>query len=86
MLETLTAEGEFVKIKPSRLVSWILAKYFERGFDRDKSEIIKNHFNSKEYLKSIVRNMDSSDDLSSVLQNTLDKIGNSKRRGRRKVV
>jgi len=74
ILSVLKAEKEFVKITPSKLVSWIIKTYAKKYFARDKKQIVKDHFNSKEYLKHVTKGLNPDDDLESVLKLALDKV------------
>jgi CHAT domain-containing protein len=60
-----------IKITPSKLGSWIISEFYKSYFPRYKSKIAKEHFNTKEYLKNIVSNIDESDDIEVVLKSTL---------------
>ena len=74
MLKELGREGGFVKISPSQLISWIVVSFWEKDFAKQKGKIEKAHFNSKGYLKSMAENFNRSDDLESVLKETLKQI------------
>lgn len=80
MLLTLKSEGSCIRISPSRLVSWIVSYFSKRDFSRQKKRIIREHFNSKEYLRHIAKNLNESDSLEAVLKETLNQIKPSKRR------
>lgn len=60
-----------IKITPSKLGSWIISEFYKSYFTRYKGKIAKEHFNTKEYLKKIVSNIDENDDLEAVLKSTL---------------
>ena len=73
MYEELKDE-KCIKITPSKLGSWIISEFFKSYFPRYKAKIIKEHFNSKEYLKNLALSLDDSDDLEQVLRDTLKEI------------
>ena len=60
-----------IKITPSKLGSWIISEFYKSYFTRYKKKISKEHFNTKEYLKNIVTNIDENDDIEAVLKSTL---------------
>lgn len=74
MLEALKGSGDFVKINPSKLVSWIITKFEAESFERNKAQIIQDHFNSKEYLRDLATKIQSSDNAADVLAAALQKI------------
>lgn len=74
MLEALKGSGDFVKINPSKLVSWIITKFETESFERNKAQIIQDHFNSKEYLRDLATKIQSSDNAAEVLAAALQKI------------
>jgi len=63
-----------VKITPSRLASWIIYDFYENYFEKRKNKIKKDHFNSKEYLKKVVQNIEEGSDIEAVLKSTLSKL------------
>lgn len=71
MLQELKDSGDFVKINPSRLVSWIVEGFKKESFEKKKDQIIQDHFNSKEYLRNIAKTISDSDDLEKVLRDTI---------------
>ena len=71
MMEALKTDGDFIRINPSRLTSWIVKKFKRDYFERNKDLISQDHFNSKEYLKNIAKNISDSDDLEKVLRETI---------------
>lgn len=73
-----------IKITPSKLGSWIISEFYKSYFPRYKGKIAKEHFNSKEYLKKIMNNVDESENLEDVLRQALNQIiqpANKKTRG-----
>ena len=81
MLEALKGSGDFVKINPSKLVSWIITKFEAESFERNKAQIIQDHFNSKEYLKHVTQRISSEDDLEAILKVALDKVRKATHKG-----
>ncbi|MCB9061370.1 MAG: hypothetical protein H6622_07615 [Halobacteriovoraceae bacterium] len=74
MLQELKDSGDFVKINPSRLVSWIVEGFKKESFEKKKDKIIQDHFNSKEYLRDLATKIQSSDNAADILANALQKI------------
>lgn len=71
MMEALKTDGDFIRINPSRLTSWIIKKFKRDYFERNKDLITQDHFKSKEYLKNVAKNISDSDDLEKVLRETI---------------
>lgn len=63
-----------IKITPSKLGSWIISEFYKSYFSRYKGKIAKEHFNSKEYLKKIMNNVDENENLEDVLRQALNHI------------
>jgi outer membrane PBP1 activator LpoA protein len=63
-----------VKITPSKLGSWIISEFYKSFFSRYKGKIAKEHFNSKEYLKKMMSNVDENENLEDVLRQALNQI------------
>lgn len=74
MLEALKKNGDFVKINPSKLASWIITKFENESFEKHKTKIMQDHFNSKEYLLDLATKIQSSDNAADVLASALQKI------------
>lgn len=74
MLQELKGSGDFVKINPSRLASWIVEGFRKESFDKKKDQIIQDHFNSKEYLRDLATRIQSSDHAADILADALQKI------------
>jgi len=60
-----------VKITPAKLTSWIIQKFYLRYFRQYKTKIAKEHFNSKEYLKKVISQMNDDDSIEEILKSTL---------------
>ncbi|NOT77737.1 MAG: hypothetical protein HOP07_01895 [Bacteriovoracaceae bacterium] len=74
MLINLKGNGNFVRITPSRLLSWIITKFRTESFEKHKNQIIQEHFNSKEYLRDLATKIQNSDDAAILLTAALEKI------------
>lgn len=74
MLKALKASGDFIKINPSKLVSWIITKFETESFEKQKSQIIQEHFDSKEYLRDLSTKIQNTDDATEMLELALRKI------------
>jgi hypothetical protein len=77
MYDELKSEA-CIKITPSKLSSWIIAEFQKSYFKRYKKKITKEHFNSKEYLKAIISNVDENENLEDVLRQALSDIKSPK--------
>lgn len=75
MIADLKKEEACIRVSPSKLVSWIVEKYAKTGFVSDKDVIIKNFFDSKGYLKNMIRGAQSSDEIEAALRIALLKVG-----------
>ena len=80
MIAKVKEEGQFVKINPSKLVSWIVSWFFGCEFEREKVRIIQEHFNGKEYLKNILQDTKSNKDVERALKEALEVVAPKKRR------
>ncbi len=60
-----------IKITPTKLSSWIIQKFYQSYYKQYKTKITKEHFNSKEYLKKIVSQMNDHDSIEEILKTTL---------------
>jgi len=87
MFTVLREEGKYIKINPSRLTSWVVSKFAKKYFGKSKSEIVKAHFNSKEYLKDLASNIEDNENPAEVLSQALKSIqaGNKVSRSRSNV-
>ena len=83
MIGKVKEEGQFVKINPSKLVSWIVSWFFKCKFEREKARIIQEHFNGKEYLKNILQDTKSNEDVERALKEALEAVAPKKRRRQR---
>jgi hypothetical protein len=67
-------DQECVKITPAKLSSWIIQKFHSSYFRQHKAKITKDHFNSKEYLKGIMKNVGEEENLEEILRKALTNI------------
>jgi hypothetical protein len=67
-------DEECVKITPAKLSSWIIQKFHTSYFRQHKTKITKDHFNSKEYLKDMMKNVGAEENLEEVLRKALSNI------------
>ena len=72
-----------IKVTPSKLGSWIISEFYKSYFNRYKKKISKEHFNTKEYLKKVVSNIDENDDIEAVLKSTLQELSPRKTKSKR---
>ncbi len=72
MLAKLKEEGKFLKVNHARLSSWIIKKFEEALFIKCKQEIIKECFDSKEYLKDLASKIDGNENAKALLSDTLN--------------
>lgn len=79
MYEELKDE-KCVKITPSKLGSWIISEFQKSYFSRYKTKVAKEHFNSKEYLKSLMNKINDEDDLEEILKTSLEKLNPKKQK------
>jgi len=80
LIKEIKDNEKFVKITPSKLVSWIIKKYYPKNLNRDMSIIAKDHFNSKEYLKFLASNIKGGTSLENVLKIANNEIIKGKRK------
>jgi hypothetical protein len=67
-------DQECVKVTPAKLSSWIIQKFYSSYFRQHKAKITKDHFNSKEYLKGIMKNVGEEENLEEILRKALTNI------------
>ena len=84
MLEEVKEGSLFVQLTPSKLVSWIVSRYRERFFCREKVSIRKAHFNHKKHLREALKSVNSEDELKDALSDVMRKVGRRKRQERNK--
>jgi intergrase/recombinase len=88
MYEDLKSQETCISISYSKLVSFIVEQYAKASFAHDRDAIVKRYFNSKEYLKNIIRGVHKSEDVEEALKNALLKVtssGNPKTQRARKL-
>ena len=74
MIKNLKVTEQCIKVTPSKLVSWIVERYRIGSFAQDEQTIIKAHFNSREYLKKVVQEIEPGGDVAQALQAALEKV------------
>lgn len=84
MEEILKSQGNHVKFQPSRFISFLVQQYRNSHFEQDKEILIKEFFNSKEYVASALKNAKSTAEIQEVLDEAIKRL-KTERRGRRKV-
>lgn len=57
MFSKLKEENQYVKVSASDLVSWILSSYREKTFEKEIEKIAREYFDSKRYLRDVVKQM-----------------------------
>ena len=77
MIEELKKEGDFVKVTPSGLVSQIVGHYFKTDFAKERTRLVKEYTDRREYLKIILRDVKSEEEL----DHALAKMAAKKHRG-----
>lgn len=77
MTTELTSQEACVRFTPSSLVSWIVNEYEKGSFVENKGAIIRDHFNTKEYLKKVIRDIRSPEDMATALHSMLQKVNNA---------
>ncbi len=74
MLSDLKAREGCIRISPSKLASWIVGHYRLSSFEQDQEEIIRAHFNPREYLKRMLDGSVPESGLADALQTALTRI------------
>ncbi len=74
MLDHLKNNNDYIKINASKLTSWIIQRFYDNSFKREKSRIISDHFQKVDYFKSILNDMDESLDPEAMLKMMQKKI------------
>jgi hypothetical protein len=84
MEEILKSQGKYVKFQPSRFISFLIQQYRNNHFEQDKEILMKEFFDSKEYLASALKNAKSTEEIQEVLDEAIKRL-KIDRRGRRTV-
>lgn len=79
MIEELKAQGDYLKINPSRLASWVINRFHRDGFKKAIPQICQDHFNSKEYLKNLAAQVDGNENAAALLTEALAAIKSKNR-------
>lgn len=74
MLARLRAKEACIRISSSKLVCWIIERYFDTAFEDDQERIIQRHFDSKEYLKNEMKAAQSPEDVERILKSVLVRV------------
>ncbi len=80
MLNTLKQEGEFIRINPNKLVSWIVENFHVNRFSSTKAEIAKSHFNPRAYLLNVASKATNGDEAKALLTDALAKLQINKKK------
>ncbi len=72
-IEELKKEGRFVKVAPSELVSRIVEHYFKADFAKERTRLVKEYTDRREYLKTILRDVKSEEELDHALAKVIVK-------------
>ena len=83
MLEQIKDEGECIKITPSKLTSWLVERFAINYFPKDMELILKEHFNSKVFLRNVLKEIENEEDLASALNGALKVVKSKKPRKRK---
>jgi hypothetical protein len=76
-------KSECIRLSPSQLVGWILARYLKASFQADRESLIQAHFDTKEYLKKVLKEIqDEKTDVAVVLNTALKRVNLSDGMGR----
>lgn len=80
-VKEIKQDKKFIKINESKLASEIIIRFFERYYKKDKDILVKLFFDKKSYLKNIIQNSNSDEELLSSVSQYLN---GTKKRGRKK--
>ncbi|MCB0309257.1 MAG: hypothetical protein KDD48_07780 [Bdellovibrionales bacterium] len=58
MMKQLKVENPYTRINSTKLSSWIIEYFFKSCFRKCKSKMIADHFQSKEYFKHMLSQLD----------------------------
>ena len=91
MVQKLKSENQYIKLSPSKFISFIVSRYFEGQFEKDITVLDHYFFNSKEFLAEELPKAKTPEEVKEVLQKVmqgLDKLDLdvSKLRKKKKVV
>lgn len=74
MITALKAKEACIRITPSKLVAWIVEHYKQGAFESEQEQIIRAHFNSKEYLKRVMNGVSTEGGIAEALETALKRI------------
>ena len=62
-VKDMKQDNDFIKINEAKLASEIITRYFEKYFSKEKEQLEKIFFDKKLYLKKIIQNSNSDEEL-----------------------
>ena len=74
MMSELRQKEPCISLSPSSLGSLILSSYAVDHFDSEKEKLVRHFFNSREYLKNILRSSSSNENVVEALKAAIDRI------------
>ena len=75
MMEETKNGDKFVDLTPSKLASWIVSRYFQQAFRREKKIIGKAHFNHQKHIKEALKKASSEEELRAALAAAMKQVG-----------
>lgn len=63
MMGVLSKESSHLDLSPSKLVSKILISFCDKYFEREKKKLVSEIFDKKSYIKHLIKNTDSPEEL-----------------------
>ena len=85
MLEEIKAGGDSIKITPSKLASWIVARYRKTTYKREIETIKRAHFDHQKYLKKALRGATTEEELREALTKAMRQVGRKSKRKKREI-
>ena len=82
MMEDIKDGNQFIILTPSKLSSWIISRYFDSAFKREKLIMRKAHFNHQGHLKEALKKASTEEELRAILAAAMKQVGKN---GKRKV-
>ena len=83
MEAALKGVGSHIKFQPSRFLSFLVLHYRENYFEKDRSILEKEFFDSKEYVSSALKSAQTPEAIRAVLESAMKKF-KGETRGRKK--
>ncbi len=78
MLKQIKEQDPGSNVSPSGLASWILVHFSEKLFEKYKNRIANHHFNAKAYLRSKLKEIDSPEQLETMLAEVRTRLRSTK--------